>query len=102
MRTTSRVYVRTVETFGRHNLTSCSRQGIIPGCTVDPHLVSRGELFALECMFAQALIFVAFGVGLEPRQRDVIGPAMAPVLVSGCGELAMTIEKSTDVGTRWA
>lgn len=55
--------------------------GVIPGCTVDPALVSRGQLFALEYMFAFVLIFLAFGVGLEPRNAKVYGPAFAPILV---------------------
>ena len=56
-------------------------QGVIPGCTVDPTLVSVGQLFVLEYMYSQALIFVAFGVGLDPRQAKVFGAALAPVLV---------------------
>jgi glycerol uptake facilitator-like aquaporin len=32
-------------------------------------------------MFAQALIFTAFDVGLDPRQGKVFGPALAPILV---------------------
>ncbi|KAK5728208.1 hypothetical protein LTR17_012113 [Elasticomyces elasticus] len=55
--------------------------GVIPGCTVDPSLVSRGQLFVLEYMFASALIFTAFGVGLDPRQGKVFGPALSPILV---------------------
>ena len=44
-------------------------------------MVSPGQMFVLEYMFAQALIFTAFGVGLDPRQAKVIGPALAPFLV---------------------
>ena len=39
-------------------------------------------MFALEYMFSQALIFIAFGVGLDPRQAKVFGPALAPLLVA--------------------
>ena len=70
--------------------------GVIPGCTVDPTLVSRGELFVLEYMFAQALIFTAFGVGLDPRQGKVFGPALSPILVGltlGLGTLASSLAK---------
>ncbi|KAK5116691.1 hypothetical protein LTR62_007365 [Meristemomyces frigidus] len=70
--------------------------GVIPGCTVDPSLVSPGQLFVLEYMFAQALIFTAFGVGLDPRQGKVFGPALSPVLVGltlGFGTLASSLAK---------
>lgn len=56
-------------------------QGTIPGCTVDPAQVSPGQLFALEYMFALGLMFVAFGVGLDPRQGKTLGPALGPILV---------------------
>jgi hypothetical protein len=32
-------------------------------------------------MFALVLIFVAFGVGLDPRQAKVFGSALAPIFV---------------------
>ncbi|KAK3673850.1 hypothetical protein LTR78_006405 [Recurvomyces mirabilis] len=70
--------------------------GVIPGCTVDPTLVSPGQLFVLEYMFAQALIFTAFGVGLDPRQGKVFGPALSPVLVGltlAFGTLASSLAK---------
>lgn len=47
-------------------------------------------------MFAQALIFTAFGVGLDPRQGKVFGPALSPVLVGltlGFGTLASSLAK---------
>ncbi|KAK0926669.1 hypothetical protein LTR57_004124 [Friedmanniomyces endolithicus] len=70
--------------------------GVIPGCTVDPTLVSPGQLFVLEYLFSQALIFTAFGVGLDPRQGKVFGPALSPVLVGftlGFGTLASSLAK---------
>lgn len=33
-------------------------------------------------MTSFVLIFIAFGVGLDPRQREVFGPALSPILVS--------------------
>ena len=39
--------------------------------------------YTLETMTSFALVFVAFGVGLDPRQREVFGPALSPILVSG-------------------
>lgn len=37
--------------------------------------------FTLETMSSFALIFIAFGVGLDPRQQKVFGPALSPILV---------------------
>lgn len=53
--------------------------------------ISPSQHFVLEWMFSQALIFVAFGVGLDPRQGKIFGPAYAPLLVGttlGFGTLA--------------
>ena len=74
---------------------------VIPGCTVDPATVSVGQMFALEYMFAQALIFVAFGVGLDPRQAKIFGAALAPFLVGlslGLGTLASAFIKTGYTG----
>jgi glycerol uptake facilitator-like aquaporin len=71
-------------------------QGVIPGCTVDASRVSPGQMFVMEFMLAQALIFTAFGVGLDPRQGRVFGPALAPFLVGGTlglATLASTLAK---------
>jgi hypothetical protein len=37
--------------------------------------------YVLETMTSFVLIFIAFGVGLDPRQREVFGPALSPILV---------------------
>lgn len=37
--------------------------------------------YVLETMTSFALLFIAFGVGLDPRQRQVFGPALSPFLV---------------------
>ncbi|KAF8199761.1 hypothetical protein K438DRAFT_1905829 [Mycena galopus ATCC 62051] len=42
---------------------------------------SVGSVMATEFTSCLALIFLCFGVGLDPRQRDVFGPALAPALV---------------------
>ncbi|GAM89122.1 hypothetical protein ANO11243_071570 [Dothideomycetidae sp. 11243] len=57
--------------------------GVIPGCTVDPTVVSPGQLFALEYAFSLILLVLAFGIGLDPRQSSALGPTFAPLLV-GC------------------
>ncbi|KAF2031681.1 aquaporin-like protein [Setomelanomma holmii] len=53
----------------------------IPGCYIDTTMVTPGEAYALETMTSFVLIFIAFGVGLDPRQREVFGPALSPLLV---------------------
>lgn len=50
----------------------------------------------LEYLFAQALLFTAFGVGLDPRQSQVFGAALGPILVGvilGVSTLASGISK---------
>ncbi|KAF2002992.1 MIP transporter [Amniculicola lignicola CBS 123094] len=53
----------------------------VPGCYIDTSLVTPGQAYALETMSCFALLFIAFGVGLDPRQRQVFGPALSPILV---------------------
>ncbi|KAK7185413.1 aquaporin-like protein [Paraphaeosphaeria sporulosa] len=55
--------------------------GFVPGCSVDTEVVTVGEAYAFETMTAFALLFIAFGVGLDPRQKGVFGPALSPILV---------------------
>lgn len=64
---------------GRTKLTC--EQNVIPGCTVQDDLISPGELFALEYLYSLALIFIIFGIGLDPRQGKTIGPTLAPFLI---------------------
>lgn len=51
------------------------------GCFFDPNQVTSGQMFAAEFTTALCVIFLAFGVGLDPRQASTFGPAMAPILV---------------------
>ena len=53
----------------------------IGGCWLFPEEVSVGDAFAVEFIAATALLFCAFGVGLDPRQQKVIPAALAPFLV---------------------
>ncbi|KFY85908.1 hypothetical protein V500_08026 [Pseudogymnoascus sp. VKM F-4518 (FW-2643)] len=58
-----------------------SRDFLVGGCTVDPALVPMADIFALEFMADFTLLFLAFGVGLDPRQTGTFGPALSPFLV---------------------
>lgn len=37
--------------------------------------------FVIEFMGSLLLVVMAFGVGLDPRQKEIFGPALAPILV---------------------
>ncbi|KAJ6094495.1 hypothetical protein N7467_002008 [Penicillium canescens] len=58
-----------------------TRSFTVPGCYIDSTKVSAGNAFAIEFTTDFALIFLSFGVGLDPRQRSVFGPALGPILV---------------------
>lgn len=51
------------------------------GCFFDPNLVSVRQMFTVEFSACLMTIFLAFGVGLDPRQAGTFGPALAPILV---------------------
>ena len=58
-----------------------SRDFLVGGCTVDVALVPIADIFALEFMADFTLLLLAFGVGLDPRQMGIFGPALGPFLV---------------------
>lgn len=51
------------------------------GCYLFPELVPVQDALAIEFAACSALLFAAFGVGLDPRQRSIIPPGLAPFLV---------------------
>ncbi|KAJ5610417.1 hypothetical protein N7510_007136 [Penicillium lagena] len=58
-----------------------TRSFVIPGCVIDTSLVSVGSAFTIEVTTDFMLIFLSFSVGLDPRQRQVFGPALGPIFV---------------------
>jgi glycerol uptake facilitator-like aquaporin len=58
-----------------------SRDFLTGGCTIETDLVPTKDIFALEFMSDLTLIFLSFGVGLDPRQRGTLGPSLGPILV---------------------
>jgi glycerol uptake facilitator-like aquaporin len=52
-----------------------------PGCYVDPTKVPASQVFALETMGALVVLFLAFGLGLDPRNKGSFSPALGPFLV---------------------
>lgn len=63
------------------SVTDIWRQFQVPGCYIDVSQVSAGSAFAIEFVTDVALIFISFGVGLDPRQRAVFGPTLGPIFV---------------------
>ena len=53
----------------------------VGGCWLFLDVVPVREAFAIEFVAGTALLFFAIGVGLHPRQRKIIPPALAPFLV---------------------
>ncbi|KAK4983783.1 hypothetical protein LTR66_008704 [Elasticomyces elasticus] len=53
----------------------------VGGCWIDTNLVPVSDVFVTEFMACSVLIFILFGVGLDPRQSKVIGPTLSPVLI---------------------
>ncbi|KAB8249201.1 aquaporin-like protein [Aspergillus flavus] len=58
-----------------------SRDYTVGGCYMNPQLVPVNEGFLLEFVFTLLLIFLSFGVGLDPRQGRIYGAALSPFLV---------------------
>lgn len=44
-------------------------------------MISYGQAYVLESGTSLAVIFLSFGVGLDPRQSQVLGAALSPALV---------------------
>jgi glycerol uptake facilitator-like aquaporin len=53
----------------------------VGGCWLDSDIVPVADAFVIEFVGCTLLLFFAFGVGLDPRQRQMIGPTLAPFLV---------------------
>ena len=58
-----------------------SRDYTVGGCYMNPQLVPVNEGFLLEFVFTLLLIFLSFGVGLDPRPGRIYGAALSPFLV---------------------
>ncbi|KAG0645026.1 Aquaporin PIP-type [Hyphodiscus hymeniophilus] len=63
--------------YGR-NLTQLYQGG---GCFFEPELIDQGQVYLIESVMSFILLFIAFGVGLDPRQAQVMGPKLGPFLV---------------------
>jgi glycerol uptake facilitator-like aquaporin len=54
---------------------------LVGGCYINTELVPVRQALLLEFICCLILIFLAFGVGLDPRQVQVYGAALSPWLV---------------------
>jgi glycerol uptake facilitator-like aquaporin len=60
-----------------------------PGCYVDPTEIPSTQAFALETMGSIFVLFLAFGLGLDPRNQGSFGPSLGPFLVGISSGIAL-------------
>jgi glycerol uptake facilitator-like aquaporin len=60
-----------------------------PGCYIDPTLIPASQAFALETMGSLFVLFLAFGLGLDPRNQGNFGAGMGPWLVGLSSAIAL-------------
>ena len=53
------------------------------GCFRDPGTVTAGQALLVESISSFTLLFLAFGLALDPRQQKLFGPVIGPLTV-GC------------------
>lgn len=64
----------------------------VGGCYLFTDLASVRSAFTIEFVGSLLLLFLAFGVGLDPRQAEMFGPALGPVLVGlAAGSTALSL-----------
>ena len=54
---------------------------VVPGCYIDTSVVTAGQAYVFETMIAFTQVFLAFGLGLDPRNSTSFGPSLAPLLI---------------------
>jgi len=54
---------------------------VILGCSIDSSVVTAWEAVILETMSCLSLIFIAYGVGLDPQQKTIYGPSVGPLFI---------------------
>jgi glycerol uptake facilitator-like aquaporin len=62
-------------------LTGLERSVFGGGCFYDTAYIDTYQVFLNEIFSTSALLFLAYGLGLDPRQAVLWGPRMGPVLV---------------------
>lgn len=52
------------------------------GCFLDTSVIDVAQAYLIEAVMSFSLVFLAFGVGLDPRQAQVFGPKLGPFLTA--------------------
>jgi len=52
------------------------------GCNLNSTVITDGQAFLIEAISSFCMVFLAFGVGLDPRQQVLFGPKLGPFLVA--------------------
>jgi glycerol uptake facilitator-like aquaporin len=60
-----------------------------PGCYVDETRVDVDSAFALETMGSLFVLYLAFGLGLDPRNKGSFSPSVGPFLVGASSAVAL-------------
>ena len=69
-----------------------SRDFKVGGCYLFEDMCSVRSAFTVEFVGSLLLLVLAFGVGLDPRQAELFGPALGPVLVGlAAGSTALSM-----------
>ncbi|KIW68836.1 hypothetical protein PV04_04756 [Phialophora macrospora] len=64
---------------------------VVPGCYIDSSLVPPAEAFAFESVMCFVQLFLAFGLGLDPRNGTAFGPSLAPILIGLSSALTLFV-----------
>ncbi|KAH8673826.1 aquaporin-like protein [Xylariales sp. PMI_506] len=68
------------------------------GCFIDTSTITIEQAFTTELVSCFIIVFLSFGVGLDPRQRQLFGPALTPILVGLCLGLVSFVTSDTASG----
>lgn len=72
-----------------------TREFKVGGCFLFTDMATVSSAFTIEFVGCSLLLFLAFGVGLDPRQAELFGPALGPVLVGlAAGSTALSFSFS--------
>ncbi|KAK8024901.1 hypothetical protein PG990_002724 [Apiospora arundinis] len=68
------------------------------GCFYDPSGISTAQVLLTDICCGFILLYISFGVGLDPRQAQMYGPALGPILVGLCFGMVNFVTTGTAPG----